>query len=843
MKRLRSISTPARRRKGKPAQNSGFEPPAPNHRARPLQVPARLRKPARKPRTRQPPTRAQLLASIRDLKAALELEREQLQLEESSLVQAQQELEVSCERYADLYDHAPIGYLSMDRNGLLVDANLTAAKMLRRERSRLIGHTFIHHVSAEDRRRLTEHLSRVRRQSAGVAMAADVRLRADADTTLTVQLICVRGGEATGDRKEIRVAMIDVTEQRRAEEQLCISEQRFRTMANGAPVLIWICDANRDGMWFNQPWLEFVGRKLEQELGSGWLDNIHPGDRERCAQTHGQAFAARREFRIEYRLRRCDGAWRWVLDHGVPLYGLSDTFAGYVGSCMDIQEQKQVEKILRAKQAELQLVADNTPVMLARCGRDLRYKFVNRAYAESMGQAPEQIVGRCIREVLGENAYQSILPHMEKVLTGQPVEYETEIRYPVGGLRCVHVAYRPDVNENGEVVGWVAAITDITEHKLAERRLQLRNTINRTLAEATALPEAAVKIIEELCESTAWEVGAVWLVSQTDRELWCLNFWHLPAAPVPEFEADTRRRRLAIGQGVPGQVWSTGELLFIADLAEANQFLRIASARKDGLQSGVCLPIKLGKKVLGMIELFSRRQQEPDQGFLNMLTAIGDKLGHFIERKLAEAALRLSEERMHHILETALDAVITIESDGVITGWNPQAEQIFGWTKAEAVGRKLIATIIPTQYRDDYERGLQHYLETGERPMLDKRIELKALHRSGREFPAEMAITPLVLEDRVSFGTFVRDITERKAAEESLRRHVEEMAAANEDMERFNRVAVGRELRMIELKKEINELRARAGLPPQYDLEFASELTGDAPPPVTNGELKHPAKP
>src|SRR2546422_3016629 len=128
---------------------------------------------------------------------------------------------------------------------------------------------------------------------------------------------------------------------------------------------------------------------------------------------------------------------------------------------------------------------------------------------------------------------------------------------------------------------------------------------------------------------------------------------------------------------------------------------------------------------------------------------------------------------MRIILDTALDAVITIDPQGRIVFWNPQAEKTFGWSPAEAVGKKLTDTIIPPHFREPHDRGLRRYFETGFGPVLNKRLEVTAVDRDGREFPVELAIAPVVVEDEVYFSAFVRDITERKRAEERLRLVVE----------------------------------------------------------------------
>jgi len=140
-----------------------------------------------------------------------------------------------------------------------------------------------------------------------------------------------------------------------------------------------------------------------------------------------------------------------------------------------------------------------------------------------------------------------------------------------------------------------------------------------------------------------------------------------------------------------------------------------------------------------------------------------------LQRQRAQQALSASEERTRLIIESALDSVITIDRAGVITGWSTQAESLFGWSRTEAIGRLLAETIIPDRYREAHRHGLRRYLETGVERVLNRRIELSALHRDQREFPVEIAITPMGVGDDLAFSAFVRDITERLRATEALR--------------------------------------------------------------------------
>jgi PAS domain S-box-containing protein len=147
----------------------------------------------------------------------------------------------------------------------------------------------------------------------------------------------------------VRVAGIaeDITERKRVEQALREGEERFRTLADATPVLIWGSGTDKLCNYFNKQWFDFTGRSAEEEMGVGWTRAVHSEDRDRCMQTYHEAFDLRQPFTMEYRLRRHDGDYRWVVDTGVPRFTPDGTFSGYIGSCFDISDQKRVEEELR----------------------------------------------------------------------------------------------------------------------------------------------------------------------------------------------------------------------------------------------------------------------------------------------------------------------------------------------------------------------------------------------------------------------------------------------------------------------------------------------------------------
>jgi PAS domain S-box-containing protein len=149
----------------------------------------------------------------------------------------------------------------------------------------------------------------------------------------------------------------DVTERKRTEAELRESEARFRLVADSAPVMIWMAGTDKLCTYFNKPWLDFTGRSIDHELGNGWTEGVYSEDLQRCLDTYIQSFDRRGAFRMEYRLRRNDGQYRWVLDIGVPRFNPDKSFAGYIGSCIDVTDQRRAEEDLRRVQEDLARVS------------------------------------------------------------------------------------------------------------------------------------------------------------------------------------------------------------------------------------------------------------------------------------------------------------------------------------------------------------------------------------------------------------------------------------------------------------------------------------------------------
>jgi PAS domain S-box-containing protein len=249
------------------------------------------------------------------------------------------------------------GLYTLDTNGLVTSMNPAAEELFGWSFGEMRGkkmHDMTHHHYRDGRPFPSSECVgfQVLTHGQPVKNCEDVFIRKDGtffDVIYSIAPMRDAAGQITGQV----VVFSDITERKRAEERLLESEARFRLVADSAPVLIWMSGTDKLCTYFNKPWLDFTGRPPEQELGDGWAEGVHPEDLRRCMTTYIQAFDRREAFRMEYRLRRHDRELRWVLDIGVPRFNPDGSFAGYIGSCIDVTEQRRAEEQLRQAHADL----------------------------------------------------------------------------------------------------------------------------------------------------------------------------------------------------------------------------------------------------------------------------------------------------------------------------------------------------------------------------------------------------------------------------------------------------------------------------------------------------------
>jgi PAS domain S-box-containing protein len=304
----------------------------------------------------------------------------------------------------------------------------------------------------------------------------------------------------------------------------------------------------------------------------------------------------------------------------------------------------------------------------------------------------------------------------------------------------------------------------------SDRRLAVQYEVSRVLATSEQLDTAAPELLRTVCAGLDWDLGQLWLVDRAGDRLSFLAAWHAPTIDEAAAAGLRHGGEFARGVGLPGQVWASCRPAWVSDLHRAGALPRLREAARAGIRSAFAFPVTTDNEVLGVLEFMSREPREADDDLLRGVVALGNQIGQFIERRMTERRLNAREALHRAVVETALDAIVAMDADGRITEFNPAAERIFGYARAEAIGRNMAELIIPPRFRAGHKEGLARYLATGEKRILGRRVELPAMRADGTEFPVELAITVVPGQSRAAFVGYMRDITDRRRAEEERTR-------------------------------------------------------------------------
>lgn len=272
----------------------------------------------------------------------------------------------------------------------------------------------------------------------------------------------------------VRGVTLDITERHQYEETLRESEERFRNVANSAPVLIWMSDTEKSCTYFNKGWLDYTGRTLMQEAGDGWIEGVHPDDVRHVLDTYATSFDQRHPFTMQYRLRKHDGTYGWLMDAGVPRISEDGEFLGYIGSCVDVTAQRAAEERYRESAEFNKKVLDSLDSQIAILDRRGIVLAVNRAWvAFGLGnQGQSSAVGAdyleiCKRAAPGDKDAQRALEGIHAVLEGASDSFEME--YPCGSPTEHRLFVMRVVPLQTAAGGAVISHTEVSRLRLAEK--------------------------------------------------------------------------------------------------------------------------------------------------------------------------------------------------------------------------------------------------------------------------------------------------------------------------------------------------------------------------------------
>jgi PAS domain S-box-containing protein len=684
----------------------------------------------------------------------LEVEHEALQLRERLLAKNAEELQ-------DLYDHAPCGYHSLDPDGLIIAINQTELDWLGYGGQEILGKKrFIELLTAPSAELFTTQFPILIQE--GHVNDLEFEIIRKHGSRFTVLLSATAMTDLQGRFVAGRFTLVDITDRKRADEVLRRShevlesevkertealrltnerleqelittrntqaalkstERRFQLMADHAPVLIWISDLSKGCVWFNKPWLKFVGRDLEQELGNGWAENVHPDDLERCLKVYESSFDARQEFAMEYRLRRHDGEWRWLLDHGLPRYEADDVFAGFIGSCIDITEHKNALAAARESEERLSGMIGSAMDAIITVNERQDITHFNAAAEAMFGCAADQAIGRPVTMFIPARFRSAHTRHVAAF--GQT----SDTKRQMGALGTIY-----GLRTNGNEFPIEASISQVRARGQKLLTVILRDISHRKQAEdALRASEARFRELLECLPQLVWT---------------CL----------PEGRCDYLSPQWVTYTGIPAE-----QQLDSGWLQQLHPDDRQATVER--------WQVAVSRKQLFEIEFRIRGADNRYRWFHTRATPIHDEEGHLVKwlgtntdiddrKRAAEVQARLGA-----IIESSSDAIISQGLDGFVLTWNHSAEQMFGYPADEIVGRQ-IRDIVPIDRRQE-ESLLFEEVKAGKQ---HRQHETLRQRKDATSLYVSLTISPIKDAKGAVIGvsTIARDITARKRAEETM---------------------------------------------------------------------------
>ncbi len=375
----------------------------------------------------------------------------------------------------------------------------------------------------------------------------------------------------------------------------------------------------------------------------------------------------------------------------------------------------------------LQLIADSLPILIASVDTEQRYRFISLEYERWFGMPCAQMVGRTVREVVGKAAYEAIRPHMEAALGGQRVSFEQWVDHEYAGRRYIQGSYIPQIDEAGAVRGLFVLIADLTQRKRAEEGLQASEERYRSLVSAAA--------------SVVWTADA-------DGQF---------VTPQPSWESFT-------GQGWEEYAgWGWSQAAYSGD----QERVRADWSRAVATRAAYHEELRLWHEPSGQYRHVVARAAP----VLNADGSVREWVGTVTdvdERKRAEDALRASQMRLAGIIDSAMDAVITVDAEQHVIVFNQAAERMFQCPASEAVGQ-TIDRFIPERFRSTHTDRVLAFGNTGATSRAMGSLgTLFAVRADGTEFPIEATISQIQSGGQRLYTVIIRDITERKHQEERL---------------------------------------------------------------------------
>jgi len=545
-------------------------------------------------------------------------------------------------------------------------------------------------------------------------------------------------------------------ERQLAEEALRVSEERWRSLIVNAPDFILTVDRAGLIQSINRV---VPGLRMEDVIGKHVFEYTAPESRAKVQEGLDKAFKEGKSHAYETRAVGPNGAEAWY-DTRVGPIRIGDQVTGATFIATDITERRAADKALRESEERWRSLVANAPDIITTVDREGRIQSINRLVTTI---PREQVVGKIVWGFVPPEFVERVRLAIETVFReGRSVSYETLSGGP-NGTKAWYSSRVGPVVLDGRVAAATIISTDITERWKAEQRQKVQHEVTQILSEAGSLEEAVPRVLERVCKGLDWELGLLWTIDAAENVLRFGGVSHASTPAARQF-ADAVRG-----------------FSFRTDVWKDPNFPRRPAAQRSGMHSAFAAPVEGSQGTLGVLEFLSGDVRERDEALLRVITTLGRQLGQFIERQRAEADLRFQKSLLESQSEAAIDGILVVSRDGVMTSYNRRfvqmweiPDEVLGSKTDEGALQSVLGKLKdPKEFLDRVRYLYDH-------PDQESRDEIQL--KDGRAFDRFSA--PVKGPDGELYGRvwYFRDVTGRKQTEENLRRAATETRQMYENL-------------------------------------------------------------
>jgi len=519
----------------------------------------------------------------------------------------------------------------------------------------------------------------------------------------------------------------DIDDQKRAVGALRASEANLRRVIDTIPSLSWCNLPDGPNEFLSKGWHDYTGMSPEEAHGWGWSASFHPDDLPPLMTRWQELLVSGEPGEIEARIRRHDGEYRWFLIRVAPFRDETGAILRWYGTSTDIHDRKLADDALRASETSLRNVLDNIPGMVSILGPTGALERSNGPFLEYFNKTHEEIQNWANNDLVHpDDLPRAIASFTRSIETGEPLHLEHRLRRADGAFQWFLSSGRPARNAEGRIDRWYVLTTDIDDRKRAEDELK----------------RSEAKLRETLDSIPA-------LVCSISPEGQVLH----PNRQFLEYFGKTKEEMDA---------WRTN------DVIHPDHLERVIAEFTHSVTNGIPLNTEVRYRRADGVYRWSKLQIVPVRDAEGKISVWYGLMNDIDDRKRAEDELKRSEARHRVVVETASDVVVSIDENGKIILASPATNRIFGYAPEELIGKPL-TVLMPKAMRGLHEAGFKRYLETGARQLNWQGTEMTAMRADGEEFAVEVSFGEMTTDQGKVFTGFIRDISEKKRAEEELR--------------------------------------------------------------------------